>query len=67
MTPAPLTHNDDRTGDTYVIYLTDDLQIDSIFRYIDRIGTDPLVYSAINEVPEQHQAALRDLWHKRKR
>jgi hypothetical protein len=61
-----LTFDDDRTGDTYTIYLTSEGQFESAHRFIDRVGSNPIVYNTIESIPESHRNdIINKIWQSR--
>jgi hypothetical protein len=57
--PHPiLSYYDFRHGDTYNIFLDEEGEFLSALRYVSSIGRDPIVYSALADIPEPHRSAI---------
>lgn len=68
MSPSPdIIYEDMRFGDRYEIEL--DVLGDFVhaMRYVDRVGSDPIVYDRLHDIPQPHQHAIEQkIWQKRR-
>lgn len=59
-----LQYFDSRYGDTYVIEARDG-QFVSALRHVGRVGSDPIHYDKLWDIPEPHRTAILQLIHER--
>ena len=51
---------DERYADTYDIFLNEDLELDYLVRWIDRVGFNPVHYDDMEELPIIHKYMVED-------
>lgn len=49
-----------RTSDTYTVVLRHSV-FDHALRYVGRIGSEPMVYDTLEEIPEPHRSEIENL------
>lgn len=56
-----LTYDDERFGDRYEIELDTDLSFVSARRFVDGIGSDPIVYDSLSDINPYHRHHIEQL------
>jgi len=58
-----LIYDDTRYGDRYEVELTPQGDFLYALRFVDRIGSDPIHYCHLREIPVAHQHQIANLIH----